>query len=129
MGKKRKFYYETRQQVLDRRWTRADTIVFYFDMIDHYLKIHKIKDFEITYTKEKRWRFDITCSWWDDTVWEMVGNLEDATTKICIKCWRPGKLRWKLWRVVPLCIRHYIPTIISITFRKRKRKLKNLFNK
>lgn len=121
MEKKRSFYYKTRQQVLDSWWHRANTIIFYFDLIEHYIKTHKIKNFKIEYTKEKRWRFDITCRWWDDTIFDMVYNLERATEHICIKCWSPGKLRWNIWWVLPLCTYHYILNRIQFYINKIKR--------
>ena len=129
MKNKRSFYHETKQEIIDRRKHRADTIIFYFDVMEHYIKQKKIKNFKITYTKEKYWRYDITWMWWDKWLDDLIFALEDATTKICIECWAPGILRRKLWWVIPLCWRHYYLRIISITLRKRKLKLINLFNK
>ena len=129
MKNKRSFYYETREEVISRRWHRADTIIFYFDVIEHYIKRNKIKWFKITYTKEKYGRFDITWMWWDEWIHNLTNALETATEEICVECWAPGILRRRLWWVVPLCWRHYYPRIISITLRKRKLKLINLFNK
>lgn len=118
---KRTFTEYTRQDIIEQRWHRADTIIFFYDLMQHYIVTNKIKNFKITYTKEKYGRYDITWMWWDKTLDNIVSVLENSTEQICIKCWWKWKLRRDLWWVVPLCTYHYILDRIQFYFNRLKR--------
>lgn len=84
---------------------REVLITRYFKKIQK-LVDEKNCDFNISYVKDKRWRFDITCSWCEECM-ELAFELEAQSMNYCRVCWKKWEPREDLWWIDTLCDEHY----------------------
>lgn len=82
---------------------------------------------DIYYIKDKRWHIDISYSWWDEYVIDILLDIEVKTCNICCECWDKWVLRKNIgWRM-PYCNKCFI--LFFDDMGKRKKELNNPLNK